>query len=162
MKKFSQRGFTLIELLVVIAIIGILSSVVLASLNTARSKGADASIKANLNGIRPQAEIYYDANNNYGAAGAASATTSNIVVATACDTGLFADANIQAALTAAQSAAGGDSVLVTCGSFGSPVVGWAIAVPLKSDTAAAWCISSSGNARQILSASPLTVSNTCY
>lgn len=33
-----KRGFTLIELLVVIAIIGILSSVVLASVNTVRCK----------------------------------------------------------------------------------------------------------------------------
>jgi prepilin-type N-terminal cleavage/methylation domain-containing protein len=58
-----NRGFTLIELLVVIAIIGILSSVVLASLNTARGKGADAAIKANLSNARAQAELYYDSQN---------------------------------------------------------------------------------------------------
>jgi prepilin-type N-terminal cleavage/methylation domain-containing protein len=55
----SNRGFTLIELLVVIAIIGILASVVLASLNSARDKGSDAAIKSNLNNARAQAELYY-------------------------------------------------------------------------------------------------------
>ncbi len=55
----SNKGFTLIELLVVIAIIGILSSVVLASLTTARSKGKDAAIQSQLSSARAQAELYY-------------------------------------------------------------------------------------------------------
>ncbi len=56
-KQIAQRGFTLIELLVVIAIIGILASVVLASLSTARQKGTDAAIQSSVNNFRAQAEI---------------------------------------------------------------------------------------------------------
>ncbi len=51
MKK-SQAGFTLIELLVVIAIVGILSSVVLSSLNQAREKAKIATAKGQLQQIR--------------------------------------------------------------------------------------------------------------
>jgi prepilin-type N-terminal cleavage/methylation domain-containing protein len=66
------RGFTLIELLVVIAIIGILSSVILASLNTARSKGNDAARIANTKALETAMELYYNDNNTYPQYGSAN------------------------------------------------------------------------------------------
>lgn len=60
-----SRGFTLIELLVVIAIIGILSSVVLASLNSARKKGRDARRVSDVRQLQLALELYYDKNNAY-------------------------------------------------------------------------------------------------
>ncbi|MEX0933701.1 MAG: type II secretion system protein [Candidatus Paceibacterota bacterium] len=65
MKIQTQKGFTLIELLVVIAIIGILSSVVLASLNTAREKARDARRIADIKQIQVALEFYFDENNTY-------------------------------------------------------------------------------------------------
>ena len=60
--KFGQRGFTLIELLVVIAIISILSSVVLASLNTARQKAKIARAQSDMNQIRIAMQLFLDDN----------------------------------------------------------------------------------------------------
>ena len=61
-----KAGFTLIELLVVIAIIGILSSVVLASLNSARQKSRDAKRISDLKQIQLALELYYgDYNSTY-------------------------------------------------------------------------------------------------
>ncbi len=59
------KGFTLIELLVVIAIIGILSSIVLASLNTARQKSRDARRVADLKQVQLAMQLYYDASSTY-------------------------------------------------------------------------------------------------
>jgi prepilin-type N-terminal cleavage/methylation domain-containing protein len=58
----NERGFTLIELLVVIAIIGILSSVVLASLNSARKKGRDARRISDIKQLQLALELFYDSN----------------------------------------------------------------------------------------------------
>lgn len=56
----SRRGFTLIELLVVISIIGLLSSVVLSSLNTARMKARDAKRATETHSILLALNLYYD------------------------------------------------------------------------------------------------------
>ncbi len=55
-----ERGFTLIELLVVIAIIGLLSSVVLSSLNSARTKSRDARRLSDIRQIQTALELYFD------------------------------------------------------------------------------------------------------
>ncbi len=60
----TNRGFTLIELLVVIAIIGMLSSVVLASLNSAREKSRDARRIADLKQVQTALELYFDDQSN--------------------------------------------------------------------------------------------------
>jgi type II secretion system protein G len=61
----SNRGFTLIELLVVVAIIGLLASIVIASLNSARIKGRDARRVADIKQISLALEMYNDANSQY-------------------------------------------------------------------------------------------------
>ncbi len=57
----SSRGFTLIELLVVIAIIGLLASIVLASVSTARTKGQDAARISDVKSLETAMELYYKA-----------------------------------------------------------------------------------------------------
>jgi general secretion pathway protein G len=68
-KNKYNRGFTLIELLVVISIISILSSVVLASINTARVNARDAKRISDLRQIRIALELYRNTNGDYPVAG---------------------------------------------------------------------------------------------
>lgn len=126
MKNF-KKGFTLIELLVVVAIIGILASVVLASLNSARAKGSDAAVKANLANIRAQAELVYDG---------ATPQDYNTVCA---------NATVIAAYTAAGTAGGGTGVC------NDAAAAWAASAALKSTNVVNgtsgvdyWCVDSTG------------------
>ncbi len=141
-----KRGFTLIELLVVIAIIGILASVVLASLNTARSKGSDASIKANLSAARTAAEVFYDTGNTY--------------------VGVCADAAVMAQINGARSAGGitaaqandaiGSATTVTCNDAPATGNNYAIQAPLR--TGGFFCVDSAGTA-STTGASTITATN---
>lgn len=61
----NKRGFTLIELLVVIAIIGILASIVMVSLSSARGKGRDAKRVADIKNLELSLKLYYSDNLKY-------------------------------------------------------------------------------------------------
>jgi prepilin-type N-terminal cleavage/methylation domain-containing protein len=70
-KKFLKKnnllcGFTLLELLVVIAIIGVLASIVMASLNSSRNKADTSFVKQQANQIQKTLALYYDQNGRYG------------------------------------------------------------------------------------------------
>jgi type II secretion system protein G len=57
--KRKQLGFTLIEMMVVLAVIGLLASVILASLNVARQKARDAKRKEDSAEVRKAIDLYY-------------------------------------------------------------------------------------------------------
>ncbi len=61
----NKKGFTLIEILTVIMIIGILASVILISMGTARDRTADTTIKSQMSQFRTLAEAHYDFGANF-------------------------------------------------------------------------------------------------
>ncbi len=136
-----SRGFTLLELLVVIAIIGVLSSIVLASLNTARDKGNDTGVKANLATSVSQAALYYEEHgNSYGSAdntgGGASCTAANT---------LFADPTLSAAVEGANKDNGPRPVV--CASTPTEFM-----VAAQTTNGKYWCVDSTGVKREISNA----------
>lgn len=72
-----DKGFTLIELMVVISIIGLLSSITLASLSGARSKGRDARLIAEIKQLQNAMELYYFDNDRYPISTNCNATVPN-------------------------------------------------------------------------------------
>ncbi len=138
-----QYGFTLIELLVVIAIIGILSSVVLSALSSARAKGIDTSIKSNLANLRVEAQTYYELTSTLTYQGVCALTGTN---------------TIGDSVNASEKARSGGVVTayadVTPSTWNTAQChdsanGWVVWVPLKASTSASpagWCVDSTGAA----------------
>lgn len=118
-----NRGFTLIELLVVISIISLLSTVVMASLNSSRAKAQEATIKQDLQSIKTQAEL------SHGKTGDYSTVETDI-----------------APILVHINANGGTAKFMSSNSFsGTEQKRYGVSVKFNSDNTKNWSVSDSGN-----------------
>lgn len=145
MKRYT-RGFTLIELLVVIAIIGILASVVLVSLQSARKKGNDTRVIANVQQMRTQLE------SDYNGSAYPTITAADTVPATGNYVTLAADATANN---------GGVTAILLRTNATSPFTTYAIYGRLPSDSTKYFCIDSTGNTNTGVTSAPAANDVTC-
>ncbi len=132
-----QSGMTLVELLIVITIIGVLSTIILSSISTARARAYDSKVKQQLWSFRSAAEIYFNSQNpvNYGP------------VVPVCNAGIFAEMSPNLGSPAIYIAASNLplNTVTVCGSSGSA---YAVKASLYSGNEY-WCVDSRGSAKLV-------------
>lgn len=136
-----RRGFTLVELLIVLAVIGVLASIVVSTLSSAKKKASDSSLKSGLSTIRSQGEYYNTVNGSYvGSATAFAAAQTSDACLTAGSLFNTTDGmgnNLQK-LSDTYDPLGWS---LTC-AIGDTPDSWAVSSPLKmGDT---WCVDYTG------------------
>ena len=133
----------------VIAIIGILSSVVLASLTTARSRGTAAAVQSELANMRAQAELYYSTtgSNSY-------LTSGNTTTVTSCSgaNSVFVGANSLSNLLAGLAA---KSVTPTCV---ASTTAWGVSATLNGMN---YCVDSTGKSEATTTTTTVSASALC-